>query len=207
MGACRLEVSRGDGNVITQPVIFDYKVNPNSERAGGDDGGCAVPEGGDRVELKNTLLQKLEVLCDKMRETDDAEEGGDGDASAAKIAPPADAAAAAGGDVMEDVLVSLVDRLTQKVWKTDEGGGGGGGGAEDFKIPEFMTQKYRGMTILHLAASLGYATLTASLLRWSADNPVLTLQTEIDALAQDSEGFTPLVSCSMANVRVATADF
>ena len=95
VGACRLEVSRGDGNVITQPVIFDYKVNPNSERAGGDDGGCAVPEGGDRVELKNTLLQKLEVLCDKMRETDDVEEGGDGDAGAAKIPPPADAAAAA----------------------------------------------------------------------------------------------------------------
>ena len=204
MGACRLEVSRGDGNVITQPVIFDYKVNPNSGRAGGDDGGCAVAEG-DRVELKNTLLQKLEVLCDKMRETDGAEEGDDGDGKAAKSASPAEAAAAmAGADVMEDVLVSLVDRLTQKVWKTDDVGGGGG---EDFKIPEFMTQKYRGMTILHLAASLGYATLAASLLRWSADNPVLTLQTEIDALAQDSEGFTPLVSCSMANVIVATGDF
>ena len=62
------------------------------------------------------------------------------------------------------------------------------------RIPEFMTQKYRGMTLLHLAASLGYSRLTSALLRWSADNPVLTLQTEIDALAQDSEGFTPLVS-------------
>ena len=93
---------------------------------------------------------------------------------------------------MEDVLVSLVDRLTQKSWKAaDEVGGND---SDDLRIPEFMTQKYRGMTILHLAASLGYSRLTSSLLHWSADNPTLTLQTEIDALAQDSEGFTPLVS-------------
>ena len=94
---------------------------------------------------------------------------------------------------MEDVLVSLVDKLTQKSWKADAAG-------ELLDnlptIPEFMTQKYRGMTLLHLAASLGYSRLTSALLRWSADNPVLTLQTEIDALAQDSEGFTPLVSAS-----------
>ncbi len=97
---------------------------------------------------------------------------------------------------MEDVLVSLVDRLTHRSWKK----------ADDstpislaaaFKIPAFMTQKYRGMTLLHLASSLGYTKLVCSLLHWSArENPVLTLQTEIDALAQDHEGFTPLMrSC------------
>ena len=183
VGACRLEVSRGgDGNVITQPVIFDYKVNPNKDSAEKEKEDCeAAAAVDDRVELKNTLLQKLEMLCDKMRAMD----GG------VEVLETSKQPQSGGGDVMEDVLVSLVDKLTQKSWKADAAG-------ElldnPTTIPEFMTQKYRGMTLLHLAASLGYSRLTSALLRWSADNPVLTLQTEIDALAQDSEGFTPLVS-------------
>ena len=182
--------------MITQPVIFDYKVNPDDGGAekernkDEDERGCEA--GDDRVELKNTLLQKLEMLCDKMRAME-----GDDDVAAQHISLNAEVAAtscASSGDVMEDVLVSLVDRLTQKSWKAaDEVGGND---SDDLRIPEFMTQKYRGMTILHLAASLGYSRLTSSLLHWSTDNPILTLQTEIDALAQDSEGFTPLVSSS-----------
>ena len=171
-----MEVSRGDGNVITQPVIFDYKVNPNKDSAEKEkEESDAVVD--DRVELKNTLLQKLEMLCDKIGGVEVVE-------NAASKQPQS-----GGGDVMEDVLVSLVDRLTQKSWKADATGE-----LDNPRIPEFMTQKYRGMTLLHLAASLGYSRLTSALLRWSADNPVLTLQTEIAALAQDSEGFTPLVS-------------
>ena len=201
--------------MITQPVIFDYKVNPNDGGAekernkDEDERGCEA--GDDRVELKNTLLQKLEMLCDKMR----AMEGED-DGAAHHISLNAEVAAtcANSGDVMEDVLVGLVDRLTQKSWKADEVGGNDG---DDLRIPEFMTQKYRGMTILHLAASLGYSRLTSSLLHWSADNPTLTLQTEIDALAQDSEGFTPLVServapsvdvpCSLTNIPPSPSSF
>lgn len=51
----------------------------------------------------------------------------------------------------------------------------------------------RGMTLLHLAASLGYARLVCTMLHWRAENSSLLLETEIDALSQDDEGFTPLV--------------
>ena len=49
-------------------------------------------------------------------------------------------------------------------------------------------------TLLHLAASLGLARLVCSLLHWAAEQPGRRLGREVDALARDSEGFTPLVS-------------
>lgn len=50
------------------------------------------------------------------------------------------------------------------------------------------------MTLLHLAASLGYSRLVCALLHWRAENSSLLLETEVDALSQDEDGFTPLVS-------------
>lgn len=51
----------------------------------------------------------------------------------------------------------------------------------------------RGMTLLHLAASLGYSKLVATMLHWRTENSSLFLDMEVDALSQDEEGFTPLV--------------
>lgn len=53
---------------------------------------------------------------------------------------------------------------------------------------------HRGMTLLHLAAALGYIKLVGSLLTWRSENPNAILETEVDALSQDQQGFTPLVS-------------
>ena len=92
--------------MITQPVIFDYKVNPNKDSAEKEKDDCEAAAVDDRVELKNTLLQKLEMLCDKIGGVEVVE-------NAASKQPQS----SGGGDVMEDVLVSLVDRLTQKSWK------------------------------------------------------------------------------------------
>lgn len=52
---------------------------------------------------------------------------------------------------------------------------------------------HRGMTLLHLAASLGYSRLVCTMLHWRAENSSLLLETEVDALSQDDEGYTPLV--------------
>lgn len=50
------------------------------------------------------------------------------------------------------------------------------------------------MTLLHLAAALGYSRLVCTMFTWRSENPSVILETEIDALSQDSDGFTPLVS-------------
>ena len=49
-------------------------------------------------------------------------------------------------------------------------------------------------TLLHLSAALGLTRLTCSLLHWAAESPGPRLAREVDALALDSEGYTPLVS-------------
>lgn len=51
---------------------------------------------------------------------------------------------------------------------------------------------YRGMTLLHLAAALGYSKLVCVFLAWRTENPGAILDTEIDALSQDYDGYTPL---------------
>lgn len=49
------------------------------------------------------------------------------------------------------------------------------------------------MSLLHLAARLGYTRLVNKFLSWQSENPNIVLNMEIDALSQDNEGFTPLV--------------
>ena len=55
-------------------------------------------------------------------------------------------------------------------------------------------------TLLHLSASLGLTRLTCSLLHWAAESPGPRLAREVDALALDSEGYTPLVSYRAVSV-------
>ena len=58
-------------------------------------------------------------------------------------------------------------------------------------------------TLLHLSAALGLTRLTCSLLHWAAESPGPQLAREVDALALDSEGYTPLVSaeCTIVTQR------
>lgn len=56
------------------------------------------------------------------------------------------------------------------------------------------TDNVKGMSMLHLAAHLGYSRLVSTLILWRSENPNALLDIEIDALCQDNDGFTPLVS-------------
>lgn len=79
----------------------------------------------------------------------------------------------------EERLVSFCQFLTAKQWRS--------------MTPGSWVTGYRGMTLLHLAAALGYSKLVNTLLTWRAENPNAILETEIDALSQDNQGYTPLV--------------
>lgn len=52
----------------------------------------------------------------------------------------------------------------------------------------------KGMSLLHLAARLGYTRLVNKFLAWQSENSNMVLDMEINALSQDNEGFTPLVN-------------
>ena len=59
-------------------------------------------------------------------------------------------------------------------------------------------------TLLHLSAALGLTRLTCSLLHWAAESPGPQLTREVDALALDSQGFTPLVSDESGVMSIVT---
>lgn len=80
----------------------------------------------------------------------------------------------------EERLVGFCQLLNAKQWRS--------------MTPGSWTAGYKGMTLLHLAAALGYGKLVTAMLAWRSDNPNSILETEIDALSQDNQGSTPLVS-------------
>lgn len=89
----------------------------------------------------------------------------------------------------EDRLVSYCETLTSKMWRS--------------VTPSPFIDKHRGMTLLHLAAALGYAKLVRTMLTWKAENSNVILEAEIDALSQDKDGHTPLVSLAQHSLAFA----
>lgn len=62
---------------------------------------------------------------------------------------------------------------------------------------------FKGMTLLHLTAALGYSKLVCALLNWRSENPNIVLETEIDALSRDVYGYTPMVWADFLNFKKA----
>lgn len=60
------------------------------------------------------------------------------------------------------------------------------------------------MTLLHFASALGFSKLVCAMLTWRSENSSVVLESEIDALSQDIEGFTPLMwACAKGHVETA----
>lgn len=61
-----------------------------------------------------------------------------------------------------------------------------------------------GPTLLHLAAGIGYSRLACALLHWRAENSSNVLDSEVDALRQDTSGLTPLAyACAAGHADTA----
>lgn len=88
----------------------------------------------------------------------------------------------------EDRLVSFCQNMTARIWRH----------GEELSVSWFSS--LRGMTLLHLAASLGYSKLVCAMLHWRAENSSLLLETEVDALSQDEDGYTPLVHINKLHI-------
>ncbi|XP_033248075.1 uncharacterized protein LOC117185691 isoform X2 [Drosophila miranda] len=124
---------------------------------------------------KFTLLNRLSTIDDKLQLKTEQE-------------PTTDHTALYLEPNFEEKLVAYCHRLTKHAWS----------------MPSTVASwsvGLRGMTLLHLAAALGYAKLVGAMLNWRAENPHIILETELDALSQDVYGFTPLAwSCVRGHV-------
>ncbi|XP_033252730.1 uncharacterized protein LOC108158726 isoform X6 [Drosophila miranda] len=124
---------------------------------------------------KFTLLNRLSTIDDKLQLKTEQE-------------PTTDHTALYLEPNFEEKLVAYCHRLTKHAWS----------------MPSTVASwsvGLRGMTLLHLAAALGYAKLVGAMLNWRAENPHIILETELDAISQDVYGFTPLAwSCVRGHV-------
>lgn len=181
-----------EGFVISNSVMFEYKRPPHDDSMKLKEPKLEVNEN----LLKFTLLQRLEAVdgCLHIKQ-----EPGGGDMvntfvwmilTNSYFVPTfivcnfqSDAPGLYHqGTNFEERMVNYCQEMTNRQWR-----------AGDESSHTWMSG-LRGMTLLHLAASLGYARLVCTMLHWRAENSSLLLETEVDALSQDDEGFTPLVT-------------
>uniref|UniRef100_A0A336LJG5 CSON009145 protein n=1 Tax=Culicoides sonorensis TaxID=179676 RepID=A0A336LJG5_CULSO len=137
-----------------------------------------VEAGSSEVMYKFSLLNRLETIDEKLQIK---LEPNDGSADEATLFKQPN---------FEERLVSYCQKLTQRTWRSG--------------TPTPWSVSHKGMTLLHLAAALGYSRLVCTMLTWRADNSSMILEAEIDALSQDEDGFTPLMwACAKGHVDVA----
>jgi hypothetical protein len=154
--------------VISNSVIFEYKLPPREEQVAAPE--PKIERSNDNL-LKFTLLQRLEAMDDRLQIKQEPTDGSDCVEDTALFSQPN----------FEDRLVTFCQNMTSRIWSH----------GEELSVSWFAS--HRGMTLLHLAASLGYSRLVCAMLHWRAENSSLLLETEVDALSQDEDGFTPLV--------------
>lgn len=158
-----------DGYVISNSVIFEYKLPPREEQLLAPE--PKVERSNDNL-LKFTLLQRLEAMDDRLQIKQEPVDGSDLVEDTALFTQ----------SNFEDRLVTYCQTMTSRPWRH----------GEELSVAWFAS--HRGMTLLHLASSLGYSRLVCAMLHWRAENSSLLLETEVDALSQDEDGYTPLVS-------------
>ncbi|CAH0555336.1 unnamed protein product [Brassicogethes aeneus] len=167
-----------DGYVISNSVIFEYKLPPREEQVAAPE--PKVERSNDNL-LKFTLLQRLEAMDDRLQIKQEPSDG-DGVEDTTLFTQPS----------FEDRLVNFCQNMTSRIWRA----------GEELSVSWFAS--HRGMTLLHLAASLGYSRLVCAMLHWRAENSSLLLETEVDALSQDEDGYTPLMwACTRGHTDTA----
>ncbi|XP_076315290.1 calmodulin-binding transcription activator 2-like isoform X3 [Tachypleus tridentatus] len=177
-GLVTLQVSC-QGFVVSNSVSFEYRKRNMISDANEQDWFCVD----DRV-LKFSLLERLEMLETRMlfqpQET---------------VVYPAGIFTQGCSDKQrsfEDRLVVLCQRLLAGTWTLGND-----------TSPLQVTSR-SDLTLLHLAAALGYSKLVCTLLHWRAENPSLILESEVDALSRDKNKCTPLLwACARGHKEVA----
>lgn len=159
-----------DGYIVSNAVVFEYKAQPPVAASMGEHTTTTMVANDTLFRL--SLFSRLEAVDERLQIKAEPKEK---EAASALLA----AAAAATADA-EERLVGYCQALSAKQWRSMTPG-------------TWTVRGHRGMTLLHLAAALGYTKLVCVLLAWRAESPNAVLETEVDALSEDQLGWTPLM--------------
>jgi hypothetical protein len=89
-------------------------------------------------------------------------------------------------DNVESQFIDVVEKLRMRAWRHDAS-----------LIPGTNARK---MSVLHLAAALGFTKLVTMITSWRSQSLSLVLEAEMDAMALDEGSCTPLVRCSFMHI-------
>ncbi|XP_058983751.1 uncharacterized protein LOC131804701 isoform X2 [Musca domestica] len=164
-----------DGYVISDSVMFEYKMSVCQEAPFDDNTNDCL--------YKFSLYNRLTTIEESLQTKPESVE-----------ALPASQQIFSLQGNLEEKLVSYCHQLTKMTWQSNASANG-----------VTWNAGYKGMTMLHLAAALGYNKLVCALLTWRTENPHIILETEIDAFSQDAHGYTPLTwACSRGHLETVT---
>ncbi|XP_050414412.2 calmodulin-binding transcription activator 1 [Patella vulgata] len=177
-GQVMLQVAK-DGFVISHCEVFEFKVEfkPDEDVLKEQDKSYKVDLHPEWFSMSNDLLKQL--LIERLEELEKRISPGD------KTMPciPKQNRSCHGDD--EKAFVCYCEELAKLPW---------------LNVEAYPKAGRGGMTLLHLAAALGYAKLITTFIRWRSDNPSLVFEYEVDAHSVDNHACTPLMwACAKGN--------
>ncbi|PRD35183.1 UNVERIFIED_CONTAM: Calmodulin-binding transcription activator 2 [Trichonephila clavipes] len=135
--------------------------------------------------LKLSLLERLEIMETKLTFSLDSSSAGLTTNSVVQNASDEQKS-------FEDRLVTLCQKFMTGSWTRHD------------DVSPMLTTTCSDLTLLHLAAALGFSRLVCTLLHWRNENSSLMLEREVDAMSQDKRGCTPLMwACALGFTDVA----
>ncbi|BES97069.1 calmodulin-Hypothetical protein transcription activator [Nesidiocoris tenuis] len=166
-----------EGFVISNSAMFEYKRAPPGGNERAAEVGTREPQPHDSL-LRFTLMQRLDSIdgrLDIKQEPQDSVEN-----------------TISGG--YEDKLVNKVQKFFRRSWKFPE----------LVDVTKEWCETYKGMTLLHLSAALGYTRLICALIQWKTKKHSAILELEVDGMNQDADGFTPLMrACERGHIETS----
>ncbi|XP_077997994.1 calmodulin-binding transcription activator 1-like [Glandiceps talaboti] len=160
-----------NGRIISKTVMFEYKSRSMPQRPTSQQEWLSLDEN----QFKMAILERLEQIEKRMVGQGTADELVQ-DSMTSNCSQLS----------FEGRLVQICVRLMQREWSN---------------TPELHNATpIRGMTLLHLAAALGYSQLISQLIQWRANSPSVVLEIECDPLNIDHFSCTPLMwACALGH--------
>ncbi|XP_078615101.1 calmodulin-binding transcription activator 2-like isoform X2 [Branchiostoma floridae x Branchiostoma japonicum] len=174
-GLVTLQVAAG-GVPISKSVVFEYRTRSVLQSAGSQREWLSL----DERQFKISILERLEQLENRLgtrRGVGQQDSSGQGSGQGTQHS-------------LEDRLIAVCSQLMTRTWIKPEAA-----------LP---TCSARGMTLLHLAAALGYRRLAEKLMVWRSQSSSVVLEVEVDPLNVDHFNCTPLMwACAMGHTDTA----
>ncbi|XP_036033767.1 calmodulin-binding transcription activator 1 isoform X7 [Onychomys torridus] len=187
-----------NNQIISNSVVFEYKARALPTLPSSQHDWLSL----DDNQFRMSILERLEQMERRMAEMTGSQQhkqassgggsgGGSGSGAGGGQAQCASGAGALGGCFESRVVVVCEKMMSRACWTRSK--------------HLIHSKTFRGMTLLHLAAAQGYATLIQTLIKWRTKHAdSIDLELEVDPLNVDHFSCTPLMwACALGHLEAA----